>query len=119
MEESTDIMIKDDAYLRYQCIFFKSQLGINFKVQPDSRSILVIGSKHTKQTATSSSSTIDTGKQHQLITGNESRIISEKIDEDQTVIDIPDKKVSNQVIGSINQYDTADDSNVCILVSLF
>jgi len=31
---------------KYECIFFKNQLGIVFKIQPESRSIVVIGSTH-------------------------------------------------------------------------
>ena len=115
MEEPTELIIKD-VNRRYQCIFFKSQLGINFKVQPDSRSILVIGTIHTKQTTNSSSSAIEAGKQNHLNTENESRIISEKIDENHTFINVPDKNVSDQVIGSVNLYDRVNDSNVCILL---
>ena len=48
MEEASNMSSNDKS--RFHCVFFKSQLGIVFKVQPDLRSIVVIGSTHTKQT---------------------------------------------------------------------
>eukprot|EP01035_Chromulina_nebulosa_P023030 gene23030-29843_t len=95
MEEPNDLISKEAN--RFQCVFFKSQLGIIFKVQPDSRSIVVIGSTHTRQTTSSSSTTID-GKRHQLSSDNESNIIPEKPDENPTVINDPVKNDLDELI---------------------
>ena len=107
MDEPNDFISKEAN--RFQCVFFKSQLGIIFKVQPDSRSIVVIGSTHTRQTTTSSSSAID-GKRHQPSSDNESNIISGKPDENPTVI-INDPVVKNDLDELINasKVDTCNE----------
>lgn len=113
MEEPPTDLISKEAN-RFQCVFFKSQLGIIFKVQPDSRSIVVIGSTHAKQTNTSSSSStaIETAKRYQLSSDNESQIISEKIDENPTFIDDPDKNISDHLIDEVDIGSKLDSSDV-------
>ena len=48
---------------KFQCLFFKSQLGIVFKIQPESRSIVVIGSTHHRY--------VDNGRISQLQHSND------------------------------------------------